>query len=103
MSKVRIGIPKLLHNGHLGSPEMDTSPNVMEEGGLLQRLEEWGCVVADRKTATLTEEEEKVYGARYRMALASNHLADIVADQIKGGLLPVGFLSNSVTEWRVNF
>ncbi len=41
MSKVRVGIPKLLHNGHLGAPEMDTSPNVMEEGGHLQRLEEW--------------------------------------------------------------
>jgi len=94
MSKIRVGIPKLLHNGHLGAPEIDTSPNVMEEGGLLQRLEGWGCMVTDRKTATLTEEEEKVYGARYRMALASNHLADIVADQIRDGLLPVGLLSN---------
>ncbi len=94
MSKVRVGIPKLLHNGHLGFPEIDTSPNAMEEGGLLQRLEEWGCTVEDRKTATLTDEEEKAYGARYRMALASRHLADIVAEQIRGGLLPVGLLSN---------
>ncbi len=94
MTEVRVGIPKLLHNGHLGSPEIDTSPNAMEEGGLLQRLEGWGCVVADRRTATLTEEEEKAYGARYRMALASSHLADIVADQIRGGLLPLGLLSN---------
>jgi len=94
MSRVRVGIPKLLHSGHLGFPEPDTSPNALEEGGLLQLLEEWGCTVEDRKTAALTEEEEKAYGARYRMALASSHLADIVADQIRGGLLPVGLLSN---------
>jgi arginase len=66
----------------------------MEEGGLLKLLEDFGCQVVDRRTATLTPEEEEAYGARYRLALASSHLANIVADQIKSGALPLGLLSN---------
>jgi len=94
MTRLKVGLPKLLHNGHLGFPEIDESPNVMEDGGLLKRLDDWGCEVVERRAAELTPEEEKVYGARYRMALASNHLADIVAGQIKAGALPIGLLSN---------
>ena len=94
MSKIKVGLPKLLYNGQLGYTEIDESPNVMEGGGLLGLLEEWGCEVVDRRTAWLTEEEEKSYGARYRLALASNHLADMVAEQIRAGALPIGLLSN---------
>jgi arginase len=94
MTGLKVGLPKLLHSGHLGFPEIDESPNVMEDGGLLKHLEDWGCEVVERRTAELTAEEEKVYGARYRMALASNHLADIVAGQIRAGVLPIGLLSN---------
>jgi arginase len=94
MSKVKVGLLKLLHNGQLGYPELDESPKVMEEGGLVKLLGDWGCEVTDRVTAQLTAEEEKTYGARYRMALASNHLADSVAEQIRGGALPIGLLSN---------
>jgi len=94
MSKVKVGLLKLLHNGQLGYPEIDESPKVVEDGGLVKLLEDWGCEVTDRATAQLTAEEEKTYGARYRMALASNHLADMVAEQIRAGALPIGLLSN---------
>jgi arginase len=94
MSRLKVGLPKLLHNGQLGYPEINESPNVMEEGGLLKLLKDWDCEVVERKTAELTPEEEKAYGARYRLALASNHLAEMVADQIKAGALPIGLLSN---------
>jgi len=94
MSKIKVGLPKLLHNGQLGYTEINEAPNVMESGGLLGLLEEWGCEVVDRGTASLTEDEEKAYGAWYRLALASNHLADMVAGQIRTGALPIGLLSN---------
>ncbi len=91
---IKVGIPKLAHNGQIGSDENNQGPAIMEEGGLLGLLEEWGCKVTESKTAVLTSDEDKVYGARYRMALASNHLADIVARQIKNRVLPLGLLAN---------
>jgi len=94
MSKVKVGLLKLLHNGQLGYPELDESPKVVEEGGLVKLLEDWDCEVTGRVTAQLTAEEEEAYGARYRMALASSHLADMVAEQIRAGALPIGLLSN---------
>jgi arginase len=57
-------------------------------------LKEWGCEVVGRNIVKLTPLEDRAYGARHRTALASNHLADIVADEICGGLLPIGLLSN---------
>jgi len=94
MSNVRIGLPKFHYNGHFGREEIDTSPDVMESGGLIELLEEMGCEIAERKTAKLTPIEERAYGARNRMALASSHLADIVAKEIRNDILPIGLLSN---------
>jgi arginase len=91
---IKVGISKLTHNGQLGSDENDQGPEVMEQTGLLNRLATWGCEVVESKTASLTETEENFYGARYRMALASNHQADTVAGQIKRGFLPLGLLAN---------
>lgn len=94
MSKVRVGLAKLPFSGSFGRPEQDDGPKTMEEGGLLGHLDSWGCEVAENKEAELTPEEEKTYGARYRLGLANNHLADIVAGQIKAELLPIGLLAN---------
>ncbi|MCW4049773.1 MAG: arginase family protein [Candidatus Bathyarchaeota archaeon] len=94
MSKIKVGIPKLTYSGHLGRTEQDEGPKTMEEGGLLNLLKKWDCEVVESKAAKLTAEEEKVYGARYRLGLASNHLADIVANQIKTEVLPIGLLAN---------
>lgn len=91
---LKIGISKLLYNGQLGSDENDQGPIIMENTGLLNSLAAWGCDVTESETATLTRTEESTYGARYRMALASNHQADTVASQIKRGLLPIGLLAN---------
>ncbi len=93
MSKLRVGLAKHPYNGHLHAVEIDPHATAMEEG-VKEKLKEWGCDVADYKISYLTEEEEKTYGARYRMALSSNHGADQVAAMIKAGLFPIGFLSN---------
>lgn len=94
MSKLRVGLPKLTFSGHLGRPEDDQGPKTMEEGGLLDLFDEWGCDVVESVEAKLSPEEEKVYGARLRLGLASNNLADIVSKQIQDGVLPIGLLAN---------
>ncbi len=92
--EIKVGIAKLLHHGHLGRAELDESPVVVEGGGLLGLLEGAGCSVVESRTAELTEEEGKQYGARHRMALASKHLSEIVAGQIGQGAFPIGLLAN---------
>jgi len=94
MKKLKVGIAKNIHNGHLGAKERDPSPAMIENGGLLPLLEELGCEVVEIVQAELTDEEEKAYGARNRMALTSNHTADHVASMIRRGLFPIGLLSN---------
>jgi arginase len=91
--RLEIGIAKLLHSGSREEPELDEGPNVMERG-IGRLLESMGCAVVESKTALLTSEEEKHYGAWHRLGLASRHLCDIVADQRRRGLFPLGLLSN---------
>ena len=94
MSKIRVGLAKQPYSGHFGRQEHDEGPKTMEEGGLLKHLDDWGCEVVESKEARLTPDEDKRYGLRYRLGLANNHLADIVADQIKRDVLPIGLLAN---------
>lgn len=91
---MKVGIAKQPYSGHFGRQEYDEGPNVMEQGGLLKHLADWGCEVAENKEAKLTSEEDKRYGLRYRLGLANNHLADIVASQIKADILPIGLMAN---------
>jgi arginase len=94
MSKLKVGIATNVYNGQLGATERDPSPAMIENGGLYPLLDELGCEVVESIQAELTGEEEKAYGARYRMALASNHTADHVASMIRRDLFPIGLLSN---------
>jgi arginase len=91
---LKVGIAKQPYSGHFGRQEYDEGPNVMEQGGLLKHLADWNCDVAEIKEARLTPEEDKRYGLRYRLGLANNHLADIVANQIKADILPIGLMAN---------
>ncbi|MFC1802549.1 arginase family protein [Thermoproteota archaeon] len=94
MSKVKIGIAKQVYSGHFCRQELDEGPKTMEEGGLLELLKEWGCDIVESKETKLTHEEDKRYGLRYRLGLSNNHFADIVAGQIKAGVLPIGLMAN---------
>lgn len=94
MSKLKVGITKNIHNGHLGAKERDPNPAMIYNGGLLPLLEKYDCELVETYQAELTEEEEKAYGARFRMGLASNHTADHVASLIKRDIFPIGLLSN---------
>lgn len=94
MSKLKVGITKNIHNGHLGAKERDHRPDMIENGGLYPLLDKLDCEVVEVFQAELTEEEEQAYGARFRMGLASNHTADHVASLIKRDIFPIGLLSN---------
>ncbi len=91
--KLEIGIAKLPVSGSRGA-EMSPGPDAMEQGGLHELLESLGCVVKDSRSALLTEVEDKQYGAWHRIGLASKHLTEIVADQRRRGLFPIGLLAN---------
>ena len=92
--KIRIGISKLPYTGSSARPEVSEGPEAMENGGLIELFESMECVIEDTRTAVLTPEEEKHYGAWHRLGLASRHLSDIVADQRRRGFFPIGLLAN---------
>jgi arginase len=94
MNKVKVGLAKLPYSGTFGRPEGDEGPKTMEEGGLLGLLDKWDCDVVENKEAKLSAEQEKSYGARYRLGLANSNLAEIVASQIKADIFPIGLLAN---------
>ena len=91
---LKIGIAKFLHSGDRHYDRLTEGPNAMEKGGLHEVLTQNNCVIAESRTAELTPEEAEQYGARHLLGLASYHLGDIVADQLKRDLLPIGLLAN---------
>ncbi|MFQ6123252.1 MAG: arginase family protein [Candidatus Heimdallarchaeota archaeon] len=91
---LRVGIAKLIQSGESAFDKYMGGPKAIEEGGLREILEKNGCILVESKTAELTPEEAKQYGAWHRLGLASRHLADIVADQRKRGLFTIGLLAN---------
>jgi arginase len=92
--EIKIGIAKLPVSGSRGGVELSPGPDAMEGGGLHELLKGMGCTVAESKAAVLTPEEEHEYGAWNRLGLASFHLREIVSDQLRRGLFPMGLLSN---------
>ena len=93
MSKLKVGISKNIHHGSTERAERDPRPGMVEEA-LIPMLERLECEVVESYQAELTEEEDQAYGARMRMALASNHTADHVASLIKRDIFPIGLLSD---------
>ncbi|MGD2201210.1 MAG: arginase family protein [Candidatus Bathyarchaeota archaeon] len=91
---IKIGIAKLSETGSRHPSNFAKGPDVIEQGGLYDLLSERGCSIIESKLAALTPEEEREYGAWHRLGLASRHLAEIVADQRRRGLFPLGLLSN---------
>src|SRR3990170_5444674 len=93
VESMKVGIAKLLHTGSREGPEHSEGPNIMDRG-MRDLLESRECSVTDSRSAELTHEEERHYGAWHRLGLASLHLCDIVADQRRRGLFPLGLLAN---------
>jgi len=92
--KIKIGIAKIIEGGSRTFSNLSQGPEAMEGGGLHEFLEKIECELVESKTAVLTPEEEKEYGAWHRLGIANYHLREIVADQRRRGLFSLGLLSN---------
>lgn len=93
---VKIGIAKFIHDGNFARAEFDAGPDIMENNGLYELLDELGVTITETATARLTEEEEKEYGTIYRLGLASGHMAEIVSNTIKRGDFSLALISNCI-------
>lgn len=93
---VKVGIAKFIHDGNFARAEFDAGPDIMENNGLYDLLDELKVTVSETVTARLTEEEEKEYGTIYRLGLASGHMSDIVSKIIKRDEFCLALISNCI-------
>ena len=91
---VRVALVKMPYVGERNTPERSGGPDYLEQGGIRKLLEEQSCQTKPASTVALTADEEKAYGAWNRLALANGELAKRIADERRGGYLPVGLLAN---------
>jgi arginase len=94
--RVKVGLAKFIHDGNFARDEFDAGPDIMENNGLYDLLDEMGVEVTETRTARLTEEDEREYGTIYRLGLASGHMSEIVSSQIKRGEFSLTLISNCI-------
>ncbi len=90
----KISLVKMPYRGSRNVAELSPSPDYLAQGGIEKVVGSLGYSVAPIDTVALTAEEEKQYGVWQRLALANNHLGEIVASRIREGVMPVGLLAN---------
>jgi arginase len=71
-------------------------PEVMESGGLKDKLTKLGCEVVKVATVKLTPEEDKQYGDWNKDALENKHLGKLIVENGKDEYFTIGLLSNCV-------
>src|SRR5438552_3326233 len=91
---VRVALVKMRYVGERNVPDTSRGPDYLEEGGIRKLLEQQGVQVRPTDTVALTAEEEKAYGQWNHLALAAGDMAKLVADERRGGYLPIGLLAN---------
>src|SRR5213080_972251 len=91
---VPVALVKMPYVGERNVPDTSRGPDYLEEGGIRKLLEQQGVQVRPTDTVALTAEEEKAYGQWNHLALAAGDMAKLVADERRGGYLPIGLLAN---------
>lgn len=94
--RVKVGLAKFIHDGNFARAEFDAGPDIMENNGLYDLLDEMGVEVTETRTARLTEEDEREYGTIYRLGLASGHMSELVSSQIRRGEFSLALISNCI-------
>lgn len=92
--RLRVALLKQPVSGERNAPLLSDNPDYLERGGLAERLQKEGFAVRPARTAELTPEERRQYGEWHRLGLANAHLAELVAEDVRAGNLPVGLLAN---------
>jgi len=91
---VRMALVKMPYVGERNVPDTSRGPDYLEEGGIRKLLEQQGVQVTPTATVALTAEEEKAYGSWNHLALASNDMSKLVAEEQRKSNLPIGLLAN---------
>src|SRR6266852_557942 len=91
---VRVALVKMPYVGERNVPDTSRGPDYLEEGGIRKLLEQQGVQVKQTDTVALSAEEEKAYGSWNHLALASGDMGKLVAEERRGGYLPIGLLAN---------
>ncbi len=91
---VRVAPINMPYSGARNVPELSGGPDYLEEGGVVQIIEELGATVKEIPTVALTAEEDNDYGEWHRLGLANAHLGDYVAENEREGYLTIGLLAN---------
>ncbi|HKW33828.1 MAG TPA: arginase family protein [Candidatus Acidoferrum sp.] len=91
---VRVALVKMPYVGERNVPDVSRGPDYLEEGGIRKLLEQQGAQVKPTDAVALSPEEEKAYGSWNHLALAAGDMGKIVAEERRGGYLPIGLLAN---------
>lgn len=89
-----VALVKMPYVGERNVPELSGGPDYLEQGGIGRLLEEQSCRLKPVSTVALTPEEEKAYGSWNRLELANGDLAKLIANERRGGSMPIGLLAN---------
>src|SRR5436189_983185 len=91
---VRVALVKMPYVGERNVPDTSRGPDYLEQGGIQKLLEAQGIQTKPVSATALTADEEKAYGSWNKLALAAGDMAKLVADERRGGYLPIGLLAN---------
>lgn len=90
----RISVIQMPYTGARNVPELSDNPAYLSRNGLPDSIRSMGFELTPDRTVRLTSEDEAEYGSWHRMGLANGHLADMVSENWRSGVLTVGLLGN---------
>lgn len=82
------------YSGSRSGSDRSDGPEVLSRGGIADVLAGLDVNLDKIITVDLTPEEKKQYGQWNRMGLANGRLWKVVAENLKKGCFPIGFLAN---------
>jgi arginase len=91
---VNIALVRMPYVGERNVPEISGGPDYLLQGGIQTMVEQSGVRVKLTEPVKLSPEEDKAYGSWNRLAIANGELAKVIAEERRGGNLPVGLLAN---------
>lgn len=89
-----VSLIEMPYTGARNVPELSDNPSYLNDNGIADTIRAMGFGLVPTRTVRLTAEEEDEYGSWHRMGLANGHLADMVAENWRSGVVSVGLLGN---------
>ncbi|MGD2070005.1 MAG: arginase family protein [Gemmatimonadota bacterium] len=89
-----VSLLEMPFTGARNVPELSDNPRYLSGNGIADTIRARGFELTPLRTVELTPEEDREYGAWHRMGLANGHLAGMVAENGRSGVVTVGLLGN---------